>query len=230
MPTMALSHSRLSDYGQCPRKFYLKYIEKAFPQEDDSPHLVRGKNVHSALENYVVKRISGQEGIPASSLPEVENTKPIIDHIFAKFDDVMPEAQIAVNAQWQQVEWFSKQAYYRAIIDFIARGSKKALVIDWKTGKINEYSGWGGQLHLTAAMIMSIFPDLEEVTTVYAYVDHQKLSKPVKFHRNEHAGLVKHFDAESAKVNSDTTWMPTANDFCKWCPATKAQCNFSRKM
>ena len=49
-PRMALSYSRLSDFNQCPRKFYLKYVEKAanfqMKQEDKSIHLVRGDNVH----------------------------------------------------------------------------------------------------------------------------------------------------------------------------------------
>jgi CRISPR/Cas system-associated exonuclease Cas4 (RecB family) len=121
---IALSHSRLNTYHQCPRKFKLQFLDKAFPQEDvdKSPHLVRGNNVHKALENYIVKKRSGQVGIPASSLKEVETTKPLIDSLFDSFDDVMPEAQLAVSPEWRQVEWFSSDAYYRAIIDVIAKG------------------------------------------------------------------------------------------------------------
>lgn len=64
MGEIALSWSRLSDYQQCPLKFKLKYIEKdkMFKEdESQSPHLVRGSNVHKALENYVVQKQSNGE-------------------------------------------------------------------------------------------------------------------------------------------------------------------------
>lgn len=77
----ALSHSRLSDFNQCPLKFKLKYIDKAVNFQMDatkSPHLVRGGNVHKALENYIIKVNAGEQNISESSLPEVEATKPFI--------------------------------------------------------------------------------------------------------------------------------------------------------
>src|ERR1043166_6297651 len=107
---IALSHSRLSDFNQCRLKFRLKYLDKAFPTEDmtKSPHLVRGANVHKSLENYVVKKRSGQENIPPSSLPEVEGTKPMIDKIFESYDEVLPETKLAVNPEWHKVDWFDE--------------------------------------------------------------------------------------------------------------------------
>lgn len=229
--TIALSHSRLSDFNECALRFKLKYLDKAFPQEDasKSPHLVRGGNVHKALENYVVKKRSGQASIPPSSLPEVESTKPLIDNLFALYDDVMPEAQLAVNDKWEQVEWFAPDAYYRAIIDAIAQSETTALIIDYKTGKIRDYAGYGGQLHLTAAMVMSVFPQYQEVAASYLYVDHKK-SYMVKFQKEERPALVQFFDKESVKVNSEKAWSAKPNDNCGYCQATKAQCKHSRKL
>lgn len=231
MTTIALSHSRLNDFQQCPLKFKLKYLEKAFPVEDPnkSPHLVRGGNVHKQLENYVVKKISGQAEIPPSTLPEVENTKPMIDKFFLEFETVMPEAKLAVNSSWSKVDWFDSDAYYRAQIDLIAMSDNVGLVVDWKTGKVNDYSGYGGQLHLTAAMVMSVFPQFEELTTAYAYVDHKR-TYPIQFQRAELPALVEHFDNESKRVNSEKEWGPTPNEFCNWCAATKSQCKYSRKL
>lgn len=229
--TIALSHSRLSTFQQCPLKFRLQFLDKAFPQEDESKsvHLVRGKNVHKALETYIVKKRVGEENIPPSSLPEVERAKPLIDDWFKIFKDVLPESQIAINKNWEQVDWFSHEAYYRAIIDAIALAETTALVIDWKTGKINDYAGYGGQLHLTAAIVMKIFQKYEEVTTAYLYVDHKKTFK-IKFQRAELDGLVEHFDNESVRVNAETEFAPKPNDFCGWCAATKTQCRYSRKL
>lgn len=229
MSKIALSHSRLSTYQQCPLKFKLQFLDKAFPAEEESPHLVRGGNVHKALENYIIKKQVGEQGIPVSALPEVESTKPLIDNLFNTFEKVDPEAQVSVNNRWQKIEWFSKDSYYRAIIDVIARGGSRVFVGDFKTGKIRDYDGWGGQLHLTATITFHIFPEVEQVDTVYLYVDHKKTHK-VTFMRDELPKLTEHFDKQYEIVNNDKDFKPKTNEFCKWCPATKAQCPYSRKL
>jgi CRISPR/Cas system-associated exonuclease Cas4 (RecB family) len=226
---IALSHSRLSDYQQCPRKFYIKYIAKEWPKESDSPHLIRGSNVHKALENYIIKKTVGAEGLPASSLAEVEQTKPFVDKVIDQFTNVYPEIQLCVDDKWNKVEWFSKQAYFRAIIDMLALNPKKAFIGDFKTGKIHEYSGFGGQLHLAALMVMKAFDKLEEVSIAYIYVDHKQTFR-LDFTRDDLPKLEAHFDEQYQIVNADASFQPKINEFCKWCEATKSQCQYSRKL
>lgn len=234
--TIALSWSRLSDYNQCPLKFKLKYIDKPanFKEDfDKSPHLVRGSNVHKKLEDYVVQKTSdGQLEVKITSLPEVEATKPFVDRYIDNYDVVIPETQIAINKDWQRVEWFSRDAYYRAIFDLIAIRKSDVSIIDYKTGKIRDYDGGPsgkGQLHLSAAISFHLWDDVPEVNTVYAYVDH-KQTMPLSFKRDQAQELREHFDAEHAKVNADKEFRPQVNEFCKWCPATRAQCPYSRKL
>ena len=75
----------------------------------------------------------------------------------------------------------------------------------------------------------TISETIPEVSTTYAYVDHrQTVSK--KFSQADREDLVKHFDSEYDKVNSDKDFKPTVNEFCKWCPATRAMCPYSRKI
>jgi putative RecB family exonuclease len=236
MSRIALSWSRLSDYNQCPLKFKLKYIEKEpmFKEDESaSPHLVRGSNVHKALENYVLQKQSdGQMEVKVSSLPEVERAKGFVDRFLTNYQVVIPETQIAVNDKWERVEWFSSEAYYRVIMDLIAINPSDVQVIDYKTGKIRDYDGGPsgkGQLHLSGAVSLCLWPEIPEVRTTYAYVDHgQTLVK--KFTQDDKKELVDHFDAEHAKVNSDKDFKPKVNEFCKWCPATRKHCPYSRKL
>ena len=232
--TYALSHSRLSDFNQCPMKFKLKYIDKAENFKMDatkSPHLVRGGNVHKALENYVVKVIAGEQEIRPTSLPEVEATKPFIQKVFDSYPVVHPELQISVDSDWKQVEWFSKDSYYRAIFDMIALKPDNVFIGDYKTGKFTEYTpanGYG-QLELSAAIALSVWPEAEKVDTTYIYVDHRKLVTK-SYTRMDQYRLVQHFEQEHEKVNTETEFKPKVNEFCKWCEATKDQCAYSRKM
>lgn len=238
----ALSWSRLSDYQQCPRKFKLKYIDKAenFQEKDadKSPHLVRGGNVHKALENYVIKLTAGQEGIPESSLPEVESTKPLIQNYAKAFGltNIHPEQQVSVNKDWKQVEWFDRQSYYRAIFDFIALKHENGIVtyvdiVDWKTGKFKDYSAdQPGQLELSAAIAMNMWPTAKEVCTRYVYVDHKKTITRKFSEEHDKQYLTMHFVKEHNTVNNDEQFNPAQNEFCKYCQATKLQCQFSRKL
>lgn len=235
-PRMALSYSRLSDFNQCPRKFYLKYVEKAanfqMKQEDKSIYLVRGDNVHKALESYLVKRKSGEAAIPPSSLAEVEQTRPLIDKYIEAFgiDNVHPEAQVSINDEWKQVDWFDKKSYYRAIFDLICLAPTLAIIGDYKTGKFKDYAPENGmgQLELSSAIALSLW-DIDKVKTIYFYVDHKKTLQK-EYGRNDKTRLVDHFRAEHDKVNAEENFDPKTNPFCNWCEATKAQCPKSRKL
>ncbi len=229
----ALSWSRLSDYLQCPRKFKYKYIDKVsnFTVQDESVHLVRGTNVHKALENYAIKKIAGTADIAASSLPEVETTKPLIDSFISNFPSVVPEQQISVGIDWKQVDWFSRQSYYRAIYDIVAISPHTVVIGDYKTGKFKDYSPNGpGQLELSATIGLNLWPEVDTIDTMYIYVDHKKTIKRSFTQVEDKARLTEHFVTLHKKVNDEVNWDPTQNEFCKWCAATKLQCQYSRKL
>jgi CRISPR/Cas system-associated exonuclease Cas4 (RecB family) len=228
----ALSWSRLSDFIQCPRKFKHKYIDKTsnFTVQEDSPHLTRGTNVHKALENYLLKKIDGQEVGP-SSLPEVESTKPLIDNFCKNFTSVIPEQQIAVRQNWTQTEWFAKDAYYRAIYDLVALSPARIAIVDFKTGKFKDYSVSGfGQLELSAVIGLNMFPEIENLDTLYAYVDHKKTIQRSFTQKDDRERLTVHFTEMHNIVNAEVDFDPKKNEFCNFCPATKLQCQFSRKL
>ena len=233
---MALSHSRLSDFNSCPLKFKLKYMDKApnfqMKQEDKSIHLVRGDNIHKALEAYLLKRKAGEQNVPESSLAEVESTKPIIENLIDIFgiDNVHPEAQVSINADWKQVEWFDKSSYYRAIFDLISLGSNLALIGDYKTGKFKDYApdNGMGQLELSSAIGLSLW-DVDQIKTIYFYVDHKKTIQKT-YTKADKNRLVDHFVKEHDKVNAEENFDPKSNQFCGFCEATKKQCKFSRKL
>lgn len=234
--TIALSWSRLSDYQQCPRKFKLKYIDKNPLFKEDgtkSIHLVRGSNVHKALENYVVAKTDPyNQYVPeVSSLAEVERTKPWIDNFLNNYDQVLPETQIAVNRNWERVEWFSSEAYYRAILDLIALRPEDIFIGDYKTGQFRDYDppDGKGQLHLAAAITLALWPTVPKVKVAYAYVDHKRVIDK-DFTQEDRLPLISHFDAQSKIVNSDEEFRPKVNEWCKYCVATKALCPYSRKI
>ncbi len=229
----ALSWSRLSDFQQCPRKFQHKYVLKTpnFTIQEDSPHLLRGTNVHAALEKYIILLNDGKTDIPPSSLPEVESTKPLIQSFVKHYPSVMPEQQVSVRQDWKQTGWFDKDSYYRAIYDLVALSSTNAIIGDFKTGKFKDYSEDGpGQLELSATIGLNMWPDIPKVDTMYIYVDHKKTISRSFTQAEDKERLTVHFTEMHEIVNAEVNFDPKSNEFCKWCPATKLQCQYSRKL
>ena len=231
MVKLALSWSRISDYRQCPGKFKLKYIDKApnfqMKDEDKSIHLVRGQNVHKQFDDYVLAKLAGQ--IPNPTMPEVIATIPLVDKIMENYN-VFPENQIAIDENFNRVEWFSKQAYFRVIYDLIGFG-KDLLLVDYKTGKFNDYSGSMnelGQLHMAAVIGMAIWPEYKQSSSIYVYVDHKK-TIPCIFNRKESLDhMKKTLIKEHELINADTEFKMKKNKFCIWCDATPEQCSHKR--
>lgn len=236
---ISLSWSRWSDYQQCALKFKLKYIDKAFPPEGEkSIHLIKGEELHKQMEEYVLA-LNGHGPMPIGFSPSVKETLPLIDSFYSSGYTVYPEAQVSVGRDWKPVEWFDKRSMFRAIWDVIALKPGTVFIGDYKSGKVYDYTSDYGQLHLSGAMAMERFSDAKEVHTAYIYLEHKKIQK-IKIIRDEsyrtadkdvlHQPVKDHFEACFEKVQAETEWKPTVNEYCKWCPATKKQCPFSRKL
>lgn len=226
-----LSWSRISDYRQCPYKFNLKYIRKEenFQLRDDqkSIHLIRGGNVHKALETHVRSKLKGEEP-RVSSMIEVRNVLPIVNQLMDVFT-VIPEQSLAINENLEPVDWFSKEVWFRVIFDLICihKTHDSLVILDYKTGKFSDYKGNMmelGQLHMFALVAMAIWKDFQNVNTAYLYVDHKKTVKQSFIKNQDFPTLVNSLRSEHQKINEDQSFIATKNEFCKWCDATSDQC------
>lgn len=233
---IALSWSRLSTYIQCPRKFSLSYITKSFPQEEKSIHLIKGEQLHKQLEDYILAK-NGQATMPLGFSQEVRGALPYIDKLYDHYDAIHPEAQVACDTKWKPTEWFGKDTAWRAIWDASCLKPNTCFLPDWKSGKVYELGTTFGQLHLSSVIALERWEGLAEVNSAYVYIESQQVKK-VKVTREPsdqpgvpHLAEVKqYFEIQFEKVQMEKAWEPTPNEFCKWCPATKAQCKFSRKL
>lgn len=225
---ISLSWSRLSAFNQCPRKFHLQFITKSFPEEEKSIHLVKGEQLHKQLEDYVIAK-NGGGSMPLGFSPEVRDALPYVDKLFTLYTSVHPEAQVSAGQDWKPLEWFDKRTMYRAIWDVVGLRDITCFIGDYKSGKVYPYGSTYGQLHLSAVIALNRWPEVPEVNGAYIYIEHKKVTS-IKVTRAELPKVQEHFEKEFQKVQKEVNWDPTPNEFCKWCPATKAQCQFSRKL
>lgn len=237
---IALSWSRLSTYMQCPRKFHLSYISKSFREEEKSIHLVKGEQLHKQMEDYILAR-NGAASMPLGFSAEVKQSLPYVDKLYSLFDVIHPEAQVACDINWKSCEWFAKETAWRAIWDASALSANKCFLADWKSGKVYPYGEGFGQLHLSSVIALERWEALPEVTSAYVYLEH-KVVTPIKVVREPgqvdakgkpipHLSEVKSYFVQwFEKVQMEKAWEPIANENCRYCQATRAQCKYSRKL
>jgi len=223
MSKIPLSWSRVSVYRQCPSQFEAKYITKTYPDESDNPAFAKGNEVHKQLEDYINWRITGKK---EPSLGKIAvNVKPIIDSYFNRVvpSAISAEKQIALNHKWEACGWFDSTniVKWRAIMDMLVILRKDRLVlIDFKTGKVRPYADDRGQLHLTAAILFELYPDIDQVTAAYLFAEHKQTDQTT-FHRKDHASNKAAFDVEWQVINEDKEFEPKKNQFCYFCGIKK---------
>lgn len=238
---IALSWSRLSTFMQCPKKFHLQFISKSFKEEEKGVHLIKGEELHKQLEMYVMAK-NGHGTMPLGFSPSVRETLPYVDKLYSLYDQVFPEAQLACDMGWKPTDWFGADTAWRAIWDVTGLKQNTCYIGDYKSGKVYPIGDTYGQLHLSAVMGLHRFQEVPEVTAAYIYIEHKKID-PVRVTREPtdqvdakgkpvpHLKQVQvYFEGWFERVQREKEFAPTINENCKYCQATRAQCQYSRKL
>lgn len=216
---MAWSYSRYSVHRQCPFMAKLKFIDKL--KEPDHPAQARGTKIHLHGELFLRRQL----------LP---NTDALIEfnQEFARFRKDMeglrkrgaaPERQIAFDKNWNQVDWFSKEAWCRIKVDAIDKDSKKGriLVVDYKTGK-RYLPDHEEQLELYAIAMFLLEDDVNEVRAEDWYLDSGQ-REGVDFERGQLAELQKKWEKRVAPMMTDQLYPKKPDGYkCGRCHFRKA--------
>lgn len=210
------SFSSMSTYFTCPRQYKLTYVTPVIPyQETDATRW--GTEVHLALEEYC------RDGKPLGEkfLP----FKPYADKVMSLAGEKFFEKEFAINDSFQPVDFNDPTAILRGIIDVGVVNGSKALVNDWKTGKVREDSD---QLKLFALFVMTHYPDVNQVKTIYSWVAHKKTTTAV-YTRDDVPAIIEHFMVKLNKIKhsySQDRWIPKTSGLCRGYCGAKGHCDF----
>lgn len=207
----AWSYSRLTNYEQCPKKFWHLSVQKDF-KEAESPEMGHGKKVHKALELRV-----GQ-GVPLPS--DLSYLEPVA----AKFANAsglkLVEQQLAITADFTPTGWFANDVWCRSIIDLAVVNGPRAVLVDWKTGK--ESDDFTQQL-LAAAMFFLHNKEVMDIDLMYYWI---KTRKPtIRSLARDDAKLVWGNIVKRVRrynhAHVEVTFPPKPSGLCKkHCPVT----------
>lgn len=216
----------MSNYEKCPHRFYREYIAKDYPYpKEENYHFVKGKKIHSQLENYV-KCKNDPTMINFMYDGIVQNAFPIIEGLISQGFELTAEQQLATDVNFQTSSWYGKNTAWRAIVDLTAIKDDKAIIIDHKSGKVRDYDGSKtGQLHLTAGIIFSVYPNINSLQTAYLFIEHKQTIIRQFTRKMYEEGLLDPFREMFKIVNKDKDFKAKRNQYCNWCDInTKGEC------
>lgn len=217
--TPAWSHTSLTAFETCPKKYYHTRVKKDIPDPPGEAALW-GQRVHKSLEERA------KDNIP---LPDyLSHCEPVIQQILSKDGQRLIEEQIALNRDLRPVGWFDKKAWCRGVVDIGVVNEKNAVLLDWKTGKRKPDND---QMKLFAAFSFAKFPWVKKITTAFVWLKENKTDKEV-FDREKHESgiwqevMPRVIRLEQAYVKD--SWPAKPSGLCKnYCPVRS--CEFCGK-
>jgi hypothetical protein len=159
---IAWSYSRLTNYEQCPKKFWHLSVQKDF-KEPESEAMRYGNQVHKALEERVSKNVP----LPA----HLTHLEPVAAKFANAPGEKYAELQLAVDENFAPTTWFARNVWARAIIDLAIVNGDKALIVDWKTGKMSDDFT---QQQVAACMFMIYYPQVVSMDLMYYWIKDKK--------------------------------------------------------
>lgn len=215
----AWSFSRLNDYRQCAKKAFYKHLMKL--KEPGSPALERGSAVHEEAQVFAQKtaRVKCPE-----SLETFEAEFRVLQKNRAT---LVTEQQWCFTKDWKLTGWFDADAWCRIIVDAAyvkTDGKRKTLVvIDYKTGKLNDQHLEQLDLYALAGLLQ--YPDVDDVEVQLWYVDHgvQRPDSPKLYTLKDLLTLKKKWSGAVRGMFADKVFREKPGKSCTWCHFSKGK-------
>ena len=239
------SFSKISKFKQCPMAFKFRYIlKKKMPIT--SYHLEKGDYIHLILEAVLkgemsqFKRPTNYTIITLDMMKEYEGMALRFARgaVFTKVLALREEAErqgpkiVMHPPLWNAERGFAFgmdmkpcgadlwTALLRGKIDFSMRDEEtnKAYIYDWKTGKLPhpDYPKDEDQLDLYALWFFRRYPELEEIDSVFAFVEHDA-EQCKTYTRKDEDQIERTFLEYIREIEVELDFAPNESNLCHYC-------------
>jgi len=218
---LVYSYSNLSDYENCPKKFNHKHIAKDCT-EIKSFQQTSGISVHDAIR----KRVKLHEPLPEN----FAGHEPVCATIDAHPSIKHCELSLGMTYAGAPCGFFADNVWFRGKLDLamvqMMNGKPAAVLVDWKNGKPWEDVT---ELRYQALLLRVAMPELQQITGFYYWLrtgaigQLHNVGDTVMTWNKLHQTV----DSVERRMNSGD-WPADDNPLCRYCPVTKAQCQYKR--
>jgi len=211
-PVKAWSHSALSQFETCPKRYWHLNVAKDV-REEKSEAQDWGSAVHAAFQ----KRF--QKGTPFPL--GMRQFEPLIAPLLKLPGTPVVEQKLALDVDFQPSAWFGPRVWVRAVIDAAFIRGNRALLIDWKTGRRSEDDD---QLALSAGVMFAQMAELETIDSAFCWLQERPHEAFVRttFTRGDVPAIWERFLKRVAvyqEAHRMTNFPPQPGPFCRrFCP------------
>lgn len=163
MKLPAWSFSSIKAFEQCPKKYYHLKVAKDYQEDQNTEHLLYGKEFHKAAELYI------KDNTPLP--PHFSFAKGALDNLKHLPGEKLCEYEMGLTENLDPCGFKDEKVWWRGIADLIILDREKgeARVLDYKTGKSAKYADTG-QLELMALAIFKHFPEVKKIKAGLLFV------------------------------------------------------------
>ncbi len=220
MTEIALTHSysSIKMYDNCPKRYYHQRIAKHVTEQAGEA-TVYGERLHKMLED----RLRDDVDLP----PEAAAHAPLVDAVLrsATKGTLMVEQEMTLNRQLKPTGWWAEDAWMRSKLDVLVLKGRKAVVLDWKTGKRRPDFN---QLELFALQVFAHHKDIDEVSSGFIWLKDQAIDRNT-YSRNNIGELWSNLLNKVSRIErslDNDDWPAKPSGLCRFCPA-RHLCDFA---
>lgn len=220
MTEIVLTHSfsSLKLYDTCPKRYYHQRIAKHVTEQAGEA-TVYGERLHKMLED----RLRDDVDLP----PEAASYAPLVDAVLRTSTNgtLMVEQEMTLNRNLKPTGWWDKDAWMRSKLDVLVLKGRKAVVLDWKTGKRRPDFN---QLELFALQVFAHHKDIDEVSSGFIWLKDQAIDRNT-YSRNNIGELWSNLLNKVSRIErslDNDDWPAKPSGLCRFCPA-RHLCDFA---
>lgn len=211
----AWSFSRWNDYRKCAKFAYFKHVLRL--KEPGNDAMARGAAIGEEAEKFA--KAKKRAKCPPSLATFEQEFRDLQGRV------IMSEEEWAFTSAWTKTGWFDRDAWCRVKVDcaYVDEARNILVVIDYKTGKINEQHLEQLSLYALAGLLMEPTVDGVEVQLWYLDQGVQKPDEQKIYPRSDEAKLKKEWAKNTKPMLSDGRFAEKPGNACRWCHFSKAK-------
>lgn len=218
MSKLKHSYSSIAMFEQCARRYYYQRVVKSVV-DPGSEASIYGNRVHKSLED----RLRDGMALPAE-LQKHEDKCVAIKNLGG---NLTPEKELCATRDYVATGWWDEDVWFRGKLDVFVEKGKRAVILDWKTGKRKPNFF---QLRLNALHTFMQYPLVKDISTGFVWLKDNLIDRE-NYTRDQLPAMVEELEEKIGRIEEAEelgVWQAKPGPLCGWCPAQDI-CEFADK-
>ena len=223
------SYSKINTYNICPRKYEFSYID-FYPRKGSSDIVLKGTLLHKMIELYINDKdydipyekefLSLKEEDFNAFKEDFEKIKeqPLIKQLKKMKDSC------EINVEQKLTNVF-ENFIFSGNTDTLVKNEKKLIIIDYKTGKVNQNFE---QLEFYALVSSYLYPEVQDFLLILSFVSHEQDLK-ITLKKEDMFKIENKLIKYISNINNSIKFDKKVGPLCNYCDY-KDECNKKDKL